>query len=156
MLLFAEAHLRQNPREVEDQNQGPWVQTYMRGHEGPEWAWCADFVTFLMRQAAEWMSTDPPIAGSFSCDTLAAQAKERGYFVPEGSARSRAIPPGSLFLNRRTSTDWTHVGLVVEAGELTFTMIEGNTNDEGSREGYEVCMRTCAYGNRDSIVYDNV
>lgn len=34
-----------------------------------------------------------------------------------------------------------HVGLVEALGPDLLHTIEGNTNDEGSREGYEVCRR---------------
>ena len=126
----------------------------MKGNEGSQWAWCAGFASFLMHQAAETLGIEAPIEGSFSCDTLVLQARQKGIFVSESDARLRAIPPGSLFLNRNTDTDWTHVGMVVAADELTLTTIEGNTNDEGSREGYEVCQRTRSYTNRDFIVFD--
>ena len=37
--------------------------------------------------------------------------------------------------------DWTHTGIVTKVeGKMVHT-IEGNTNDEGSREGFEVCQR---------------
>ncbi len=61
------------------------------------------------------------------------------------------LPPGTVFLNRRVSSDWTHTGFVVEARGETFATIEGNTNDEGSREGYEVCARTRGYAKKDFV-----
>jgi Putative peptidoglycan binding domain len=150
---YAHGHLAQLPREVGGQNCGPWVRTYMRGNEGSQWAWCAGFASFLMHQAAQSLGLVAPIEGSFSCDTLVLQAKQAGLFVSESDARLRTIPPGSLFLNRESDTDWTHVGVVIAADELTLSTIEGNTNDDGSREGYEVCMRTRSYTNRDFIVF---
>lgn len=41
VLDFARAHLEQHPREMGGQNRGPWVRLYMRGQDGPPWAWCA-------------------------------------------------------------------------------------------------------------------
>lgn len=152
VLDYAKAHLAQHPREIGGQNRGPWVRTYMQGNDGTSWAWCAGFVTFVLRQAAESLQVDMPINGSFSCDSLAAQAKAAGLFVSETEARHREIPPGSLFLVRRTSTDWTHVGIVEETHELFFDTIEGNTNDEGSREGYEVCSQSRGYTKKDFIL----
>ena len=151
---YAEAHLAQHPREIGGQNCGPWVRTYMKGNEGSQWAWCAGFASFLMHQAVQSLGVQAPIEGSFSCDTLVHQARQAGIFVSESDARGRAIPPGSFFLNRESDTDWTHVGVVIAADELTLTTIEGNTNDEGSREGYEVCKRTRSYTGRDFIVFD--
>jgi hypothetical protein len=34
-----------------------------------------------------------------------------------------------------------HVGIVTNIIEGVFYAIEGNTNDDGEREGYEVCER---------------
>ena len=53
------------------------MRLYTQGHEGAPWAWCAGFVSFLMRQAAETLGLDPPIRGSVSCDSLAAQARDQ-------------------------------------------------------------------------------
>jgi len=72
--------------------------------------------------------------------------------ISSAEARRRDIPPGSLFLVRRTDTDWTHVGIVEATHELLFQTIEGNTNDEGEREGYEVCTRSRGYSNKDFIL----
>ena len=152
VVTYARAHLQKHPREVGGQNRGPWVRMYMNGNDGEPWAWCAGFTTFLLKQATESLQTDMPIQGSFSCDSLAAQAKAAGLFVSEEEARQQEIPPGSLFLVRRTRTDWTHVGIVEAAHERHFETIEGNTNDEGNREGYEVCARSRGYTNKDFIV----
>lgn len=152
VLAHAQAHLDQRPREVGGENRGPWVRTYSSGHEGPSWQWCAGFVTFIMRQAAESLGVRTPFAGSVSCDSLAAQAQMAGLFVSQGEARGRTIPPGSLFLCRRTESDWTHAGIVSECRELMFKTIEGNTNQNGEREGYEVCARSRGYTDKDFIL----
>jgi hypothetical protein len=155
---LAELHLEHHPREVGGQNRGPWVRLYMRGNDGAPWAWCAGFVSFLLDQACEIANLDAPIAGSFSCDALAIDAQHRGVFAPgddlSGSNTEARPVPGSLFLNRRTANDWTHVGLVVEAFDEHFISIEGNTNDDGYREGYEVCRRIRGYRSKDFIVFD--
>lgn len=147
---IARIHLLEHPREVGGDNKGPWVRLYMEGHEGKSWFWCAGFVTFLMKQACDLLGRNPPIGGSVSCDTLAAQAKSAGLFLKEGEATP---VPGSVFLVRRTSTDWTHTGLVTEARTDLFSTIEGNTNDDGNRNGYEVCARKRGYGKKDFIVF---
>lgn len=151
---YAQAHLAAHPREVGGANRGPWVRLYMRGQDGPDLAWCAGFVTFALAQAAESLRVAMPIAGSFSCDALAAQARDTGRFVPEDSVGAASLTPGSLFLVRRTATDWTHTGIVIQAYGDAFDTIEGNTNDEGSRDGFEVCARSRGYENKDFIVVD--
>jgi putative peptidoglycan binding protein len=152
-IAYAQQHLAQHPREIGGQNRGPWVRLYMSGHDGEEWAWCAGFACFCVRQACETLGVGMPIVASFSCDSLAASATERGRFLREPDAAGRAgIRPGHLFLNRRTPSDWTHTGLVVAAGPDSFRTVEGNTNDDGSREGYEVCARMRGYTSMDFIV----
>jgi len=155
-LAYATRHLAQHPLEVGGQNCGPWVRLYTAGNEGNDWPWCAAFVTFLMKQAAETLGAGMPIAGSVSCDTLAGQGRAAGRFVSEqdlkrGKVQRSEMPTASLFLVRRTDSDWTHVGLVTAFDKDVVQTIEGNTNDEGSREGYEVCKRTRGYGAKDFI-----
>ena len=152
VLEYAHAHLAVHPREVGGQNRGPWVRAYMGGREGADQPWCAGFATFVLRQAAQSLGVPTPIAGSASCDTLAAQGRTEGLFVAEADVEYKDIPAGSLFLVRSRPGDWTHTGLVVEAREDEFSTIEGNTNDEGSREGYEVCARVRGYAGKDFVV----
>lgn len=154
---YAQSHLREGPRETGGQNRGPWVRLYMKGNEGSEWAWCAGFVSFLLNQAAETLQMSLPIAGSFSCDSLAAQGKSAGVFIKEssianGTTNISDFPNSGIFLVRRTNTDWTHTGVVTRFNEDSFDTIEGNTNDDGNREGYEVCARTRGYHGKDFIL----
>lgn len=149
---YAEQHLKQSPIEIGGQNRGPWVRLYMDGHEGPEWPWCAGFASFVLKQACRTLGAPLPLATSVSCDVLAGQAKGKGIFLPESRARDRRlITPGSFFLSRRTPSDWAHTGIVLRAEADVFHTIEGNTNDEGSREGYEVCRRYRGYGKMDFV-----
>ncbi len=57
-----------------------------------------------------------------------------------------------IFLVRRSSTDWTYTGLATAFHRDPFETIEGNTNDEGSREGYEVCSRSRGYKKKNFIL----
>ncbi len=151
VVYYAKRHARQHPREIGGQNRGPWVRVYMDGEEGPDWPWCAGFVSFVLKQASDSAEQHPPLALSVSCDSLAASAKARGIFLAGRTSNYSRIKPGDLFLNRRTSTDWTHVGVVIKTAEEVFMSIEGNTNDEGGREGYEVCSRIRGYKRKDFI-----
>lgn len=153
VVSYAEQHLEQHPREVGGQNKGPWVRLYMKGKEGPAWPWCAGFVCFILKQACQSLNIPLPIQASLSCDILAASAKEKGIFLKEFKITDKGqITPGSFFLNRRTPTDWVHTGITIRAEEDFFHTIEGNTNDEGSREGYEVCNRIRGYKKKDFVL----
>ena len=53
----------------------------------------------------------------------------------------------------RRKYKYRHTGIIASAGPDTLQTIEGNTNDDGSAEGYEVCARTRGYTNMDFIVF---
>ena len=97
---------------------------------------------FSYKEAGGALGSTPPLNSSFSCDFLAASAKEKDLFVSESQARSdTAVGVGSIFLVRRTSTEWTHTGIVTKKPDTAIETIEGNANDAGDREDYEVCRR---------------
>lgn len=146
----ARQHLDEHPVELGGDNRGPWVRLYCYGHDGPDFAWCAGFVSMIMQQAYFYRGKTTPIAGSLSCDLLATQGKQAQLFVAgadlvSGAASWDSLGACALFLRRRTSDDWVHTGFVVAAegaGEdAVFDTIEGNTNLSGSREGFEACAR---------------
>ena len=165
VLAVANQHVNKNPFEIGGANCGPWVRLYCEGNDGAQWAWCAGFVTFIMHQAYFYRDQKAPIKGSVSCDALAAQAVAAGLFVNESDITSGRVKWDSLgecglFLRRRTSTDWTHTGFfhggTEPVRELVFSTIEGNTNDEGSREGFEACRRkrSVSKGDYDFIKFE--
>jgi hypothetical protein len=152
VIAYAQQHLAQHPREIGGQNRGPWVRLYMAGNEGAEWPWCAGFATFTLKQACDTVGCAMPIGSTVSCDLLAASAQENDCFVRGAVTRDRSrVKPGSLFLSRRTAGDWVHTGIVVRLEEDVFHTIEGNTNDSGDREGYEVCARVRGYKDKDFV-----
>lgn len=134
----ARTHLAQHPREVGGPNRGPWCRLYS-GDSGEGRPWCGDFVTFVVKQAKVDASGLSP-----SCDVIASRAKAAG--------RLSSVPTvGGVFLVRSAPGDWTHTGIVTGAGPGWVTTIEGNTNDQGSREGFEVCARTRGVGKLDFV-----
>ena len=146
VLRVAEQHFRQHPIEVGGDNRGPWVRVYVEGNEGHDWRWCAGFVTFVMKQACMELGRPSPISGSVSCDSLAHQAKQADLFVPGAQLQSGDVAWSDLgalqiFLLRRTSTDWTHTGFSFDGKNTVFSTIEGNTNEDGSANGFEVGTR---------------
>jgi cell wall-associated NlpC family hydrolase len=139
VIAAARQHHGQRPREVGGVNRGPWVRIYMEGHDGPAFLWCAGFSCLMVRQAAWHLDVDLPLRPTFSCDVLSRDAQTDGRFVREQDLGSLDdLPRGSLFVQRRTADDWNHVGIVVSGGVEVIETIEGNTNEGGSREGYEV------------------
>ena len=156
-LKYARQHLSEHPREIGGQNCGPWVRAYMDGNEGKEWAWCAGFVTFVTKQACTTMGHPLPIPGSFDCWELARQAKESELFISEDSLNTASwsaqdLSPCCIFLLKDGSGHWSHTGFACGDQCLTtISTIEGNTNDDGNAEGYEVCKRTRSLEGKDYI-----
>jgi len=120
--------------------------------------WCAGFVTYILKQACHFTGKPMPVQGSLSCDSLAYQAKANKRFIPGKAVQNGSSPWSSLgncqiFLVRKSSTDWTHTGFAFGGNKNVFSTIEGNTNDEGSANGYEVCQRTRSLDAKKDFIY---
>jgi peptidoglycan hydrolase-like protein with peptidoglycan-binding domain len=155
VVAYARQHLAQHPLEEGGQNSGPWVRLYTQGGEGDNYPWCAGFATFCLSQACTSLDVAMPVPRTLSCDDMARHAGARLLEQPAPSQRAR-ITPGSFFLRLAGPAEkrfkYAHTGIVVQAGPDTFKTIEGNTNDDGSAEGYEVCARVRGYAGIDFIV----
>ena len=153
VVAYANQHLQCAPREVGGQNRGPWVRLYLDGNEGANWPWCAGFVSFVLKQACDTIGEALPFKTSSSCDILAANSRGKGLFISGNFVRTgqASLGPGCLFLKRKTSNSWNHTGISIAVEDEHLTTIEGNTNDEGSNEGYEVCRRIRGYDGKDFI-----
>ena len=74
-----------------------------------------------------------------------------GLQIADGGAGLDDLTRGSLFVQRRSPTDWNRTGIVVAAIDEVIETIEGNTNEGGSQEGYEVCRRIRNSKNKDFV-----
>src|SRR6478609_1533797 len=141
-------HLSQHPVELminKETNSGPWVRSYMDGHEGDAWFWCMGFVQAIIDQATSafnksYKTLMPP---TYSCDTVGSFALTQHNLVSSAKLRHNPalIKPGDIFLIQKSPFDWIHTGIVVKAGTETIESIEGNTNSMGSRNGNAVFRR---------------
>lgn len=152
---YAKQHLAQHPIELGGQNRGPWVRVYMDGQEGEEWKWCAGFVTFVLKQACATLNLSMPVPGSFSCDVLGKQAKNKSILVSDSSIASNSnswsrLKPCCIFLVR-DSQGWKHTGFAIENNGNTFVTIEGNSDHNGSANGYEVSTMVRSLSGKDFI-----
>lgn len=150
ILYYADLHIKQVAREL-GSNQGPWVRSYCGGKDGKDYPWCMGFVTAILDLAysSKGLKFTDVTPKTLSCDKAGSNAKKKGILLTNEEIRkmtdlerARAIKPGDVFLIRKSAGDWTHTGLVgryVSGGNITTR--EGNTNDEGSRDGYEACER---------------
>jgi peptidoglycan hydrolase-like protein with peptidoglycan-binding domain len=151
---YARQHLAQHPQEAGGENSGPWVRLYTNGQEGKDFPWCAGFATFILEQASTALHSEMLFPKTLACDSMQAGAGARLLSQPTPSQRVR-ITPGSFFLRPNSSgkgPKYAHTGIVVQADADTFKSIEGNTNDEGSAEGFEVCARVHGYQGLDFII----
>lgn len=151
VVSIARDHLEQRPREAGGDNKGPWVRTYCRGYEV---AWCQGFASSIWEQAAIARGEPPPIKLEFDghwclfVPRMVDEARNAGLLQ---AGESGAVPPGSMFFLRGGTYGYSHVGLVtVDHGDV-FETIEGNSNDNGSANGYEVVRRfrrktSCDFG----------
>jgi hypothetical protein len=130
-------------------NRGAWVQAFQHAAKiAPGDPWCMAFVNACAEIAAASLGLVSPLE----------RMPLQGY-VANLVTKFPAVPlavalPGDLLavwsagLNRHA-----HVALIEAIRtDGTLETIEGNSNDEGSREGYEVCRRTRKVGERDVIV----
>jgi hypothetical protein len=150
----AEVYLAARPREARFQlpfglrgldNSGPWVRSCMAPFASWPAPWCMGFMRPLLIQAANATKVNLPFAIDgpgvlpLYVPSIVAQARKRGRFV-EGVSRT-SVGPGSLMFLRgivNGSPSHTHVGMVVKDNGDTVTTIEGNTNNDGSSNGWLV------------------
>lgn len=144
IIAYAKQQLQSAPREF-NQNEGTWVRAYMDGYEGRQWPWCMGFVQTVVDQATTTVgeSLKDYMPHTYSCDVVGEHGLRTNRLLrnKEIGKAEETIAPGDIFLNVKSPHDWSHTGIITEVSGDWITTIEGNTNDEGSREGYEVCER---------------
>jgi hypothetical protein len=162
----AQTHLAQKPLEarrlangvlIGQDNSGPWVRAYCLGLSDE---WCQGAASQWVKQAFAALDRplpfplDPPQVLPLFVPSIASAARTAGRLVQ--GAGTAVVPPGSFFFVRGTlrgNPSYIHVGITTSAirGDGTFDTIEGNTNTDGSSNGWEVCprirtRRTCDFG----------
>ncbi len=105
--------------------------------------WCASFEALCAHIS---LGTLWPVPLTADCDTILAWGQKRRIVY-------RDPQKGDIFLiiNSSDSDDATHTGIVTEVTASGIKTIEGNTNNNGSREGYACLARTRLFSSH--IVY---
>lgn len=148
----ARVMLNYSPIEI-GSNCGPWVRSLMHGHDGSWAAWCAGLVSTCYHLEAKRMfenglGNQILFQWSWSVPEMVAQAKAEGRWIEPSEVGQRLIEPGDIFVcvdnSPNTKCKYFHTGFVDEfySSPLYIETIEGNTNDEGVAEGFEMCKRT--------------
>jgi hypothetical protein len=121
-------------------NKGPMVDQYLASVGlKPGFAWCQAFVHWCFEQSAIGFGGNPVVktAGVLDCWNRTATTKK--VFALEAKAKPELLEAGMQFI--MTFGHGTgHTGLIesVDVAKRTIHTIEGNSNNDGSREGYEV------------------
>ena len=122
--------------EPKGSNSGPVVNQYLKSVGlGKGYPWCMAFVYWCVNEAAKMLEIKNPLQ------------KTGGVMLQYNTTRlrklpktSRGIQPGDIFI-MEFGHGTGHTGFVVKIEGSVVHTIEGNTNDDGSREGYEVAKR---------------
>lgn len=113
-------------------NDGPEVRQYLASVKlGAGFPWCMAFVYWCTAQVCRDLQQTNPL---LMTGGVMRQWNERP------SLRVARPRPGDVFV-MDYGKGVGHTGLVEKVDGANIHTIEGNTNDEGSREGYEVCRR---------------
>ncbi len=124
--------------EPKGSNRGPMVTQYQNrtGYPGGGVPWCLCFCYWCIDQACRAASIPNALKKTGSCDVVMAWAKQQGVLHTDPK-----IGDIGLVLAARGSLDAVHAFFVTGVDEECVRTLEGNSNNDGSREGYEVVPR---------------
>lgn len=130
-------------REKGSSNSGPQVDQYLKSVGlTPGFPWCMAFVYWCYNQAAQASGvTNFLIRTGGVMHQWNEQQPTRKIILDKVLKNQALIQPGAVFIMDH-GKGTGHTGLVEKIHGSFIDTIEGNTNDEGSREGVEVCRRT--------------
>lgn len=113
-------------------NAGPAVEKYLKSVGlGKGYAWCMAFVYWSVKAASLELNIENPLAKTAGVMAMYNKMTAIRVTVPK---------PGDIMI-LDYGKGLGHTGIVEKVIGKDIHTIEGNTNDEGSREGYEVCRR---------------
>lgn len=113
-------------------NAGPDVEKYLKSVGlGKGFSWCMAFVYWCANVASKQLAVP---------NTLERTAGVLAMWNAKPLLRVKTPQPGDIMI-LDYGKGLGHTGIVEKVVGINIYTIEGNTNDEGSREGYEVCRR---------------
>jgi hypothetical protein len=125
-IAVSQLGIQEQPKNT---NWGPDIKKYLNsvGINFPA-SWCAAFVYWCFKQSNPQTSL-PKTGGVLAMWNKTPQAN-----------RKKEPQAGDIFI-MDFGGGLGHTGVIEIVNGTTLHTIEGNSNDEGSREGYEVCRR---------------
>lgn len=117
-------------------NKGPKVTEFQRraGYSFPV-PWCMCFLYWCIDEVCIDLEIENPTMRTGDCDTFLNWGHKVGLVHNEPAV-------GDLGFVMKSEHDAVHVFLVTDVKGSVIHTIEGNTNNDGNREGYRVCART--------------
>jgi hypothetical protein len=116
-----------------NKNTGPQVNEYLKAVGlGPGYSWCMAFLYWCHDKAAKEFGVSNPM---LKTGGVLRQWNERRLKYSQFHPM-----PGDVFI-MDFGGGLGHTGIVEKVEGIWIYTIEGNSNDEGSREGFEVCRR---------------
>ncbi len=145
----ANNQLMQRPIELNingEGNMGPWVRSYMDGHQGEDFLWCAGFVQTILDLAFSALGKEftKAMPKTYDCDVIGNEGLRLNSLIRRNDYLMDPfkVKKGDVFLLRKSMRNWTHTGIIVNIGRETFTTIEGNADRDGStNNGVAVYLR---------------
>jgi hypothetical protein len=130
-------------REKGDSNSGPEVDQYLKSVGlDPGNPWCMAFVYWCYNQAAAQLNVPNFLIRTGGVlHQWNEQQPQRKIVLDKVLKTPAIVQPGAVFIMEFVKGTG-HTGLVERIHGEFIDTVEGNTNDDGSREGYEVCRRT--------------
>ncbi len=123
-------------------NRGPMVNEYLQSVGlSPGYAWCQAFVYWCYKMAAEKTGVVNPVVKTGSVHNCWNDTTSNTTVIKllkaEIAKRPELVKPGDQFILFYNDSAG-HTGIVERVTGSVLHTIEGNSNSNGSREGYEV------------------
>ena len=122
-------------------NRGPQVDVYLRSvglnPEGQHYSWCMAFVYWCFNEAAKSLSVKNPLVKTGGCLNHWNGARCPKIKMADAVNSPSLVKPGFIFIIDHGHGNG-HTGIVESVNGGLITTIEGNTNNNGSANGYGV------------------
>ncbi|MBA5629882.1 CHAP domain-containing protein [Moheibacter lacus] len=134
----SQLHVRENPR---NSNRGKEVDAYLKAagldaHRG-NYAWCMAFVYWVFEEACKNLGRSNPMVKTAGVLKQWNQTDCRKFKTKDVVNNPSLIKPGYVFI-RNYGRGMGHTGIITAVKGGYIHTIEGNSNDNGTREGIGV------------------
>lgn len=134
----SQLHVRENPR---NSNRGREVDAYLKAagldaHRG-DYAWCMAFVYWVFEEACKNLGRSNPMLKTAGVLHQWNKTEYRKFKTKDVVDNPSLIKPGFVFI-RNYGKGMGHTGIVTSVSGGYIHTIEGNSNNNGSREGIGV------------------